>query len=143
MLTVFVLFVVYANFAFAYPSQGQRTQNQITGTSFQMPSINLDWIGNVWNALSVSIPKFINSIGSFFNENISTNTIGNTVSNIPIGNINNNQLTIGGAYQNFDTWLYGVAGFHISGFFNAILSVIVWLLNLAKDIITWFLSLVH
>jgi hypothetical protein len=71
------------------------------------------------------------------------NEIGKTVSNISIGNINNNGLTPGSLYQNFDNWLYGAARFHISSVFNAILSVILWLLNLAKDIVNWLLSLMH
>ena len=140
ILIVAVIFVFYASFAFAYPSQG--TQDQTTDTSLQVPSsFNLNWIGNAWNALSASFQGLINGIGSFFSGNTS-NTIGTTVSNVSIGGANS-QLTLGGAYQNFDNWLYGVAGFHVSEFFNAVVSIIVWLLNLTRNIINWALSLTH
>lgn len=140
ILVVAVMFF-YSNFTFAYPTQG--TSDQPIGTSTQMPfSINLDWIGNTWNTVSAGFQGFINGIGSFFNGDTSMNAIGNSVSNIPIGGTNSH-FTLGNAYQDFDNWLYGAAGFRISGFFNAILNVIIWLLNLAKEIINWFLSLVH
>jgi hypothetical protein len=134
-----VIFVFYAGIAFAYPSQG--TQDQTTGTSFQMPSFNFNWVGNTWNTLSASLRGFINGIGSSFDGNSSMNAIGKTVSNISIGNTN--QSTVWGVYQNFDNWLYGVAGFRISGVFNAVLSVATWLLSLAKDIVNWLLSFIH
>lgn len=139
VVVVFILFA-FTDSVFAYPLQG--TQDQTTGTSFQMPSLNLDWLGNAWNTLSASVSNVINGAMSSFNNN-SMNSIGNTVSNIQIGGANNNQFTIGGAYQNFDNLLYGVAGFHISEFFNAVVSVAIWLLNLAKNIINWLLSFVH
>jgi len=141
IVMVVIMFVFCAGFALAYPLQG--TQNQAIGTSFQIPSFNFNWTGDIVNALSSLFRGFINDIGSFFNGNISMNEIGKTVSNISIGNINNNGLTPGSLYQNFDNWLYGAARFHISSVFNAILSVILWLLNLAKDIVNWLLSLMH
>jgi len=140
MTAMVFIFFAFTNSVFAYPLQG--TQDQTTGTSFQMPSLNFDWVGNVWNTLSGSVSNVINGAMSSFNDS-SINNIGNTVSNMQIGGTNNNQFTIGGAYQNFDNWLYGFAGFHISDFFNAVVSVAIWLLNLAKNIIGWFLSSVH
>lgn len=137
ILTVAVMFVTYTNFASAYSVQG--TQTQATGT-FQMPSVNfnLNWIGGLWNTLQ----GFLNNAGSFLNGNVSINTIGNTILNVPTAAVSG-QSTLGGAFQNFDNWLFGVARFHISDFFGAVVSLLVWLLNLAKDIITWALSLVR
>jgi hypothetical protein len=143
MIIVVAIFVFYSHCAFAYPVSG--TQDQTTGATLQMPSFNFnfDWVNNIWNTLSTNVLQaFTSSIGSLFNGNNSMNTVGKAVSGISIG-AGSSQLTIGGVYQNFDNWLYGVAGFHVSEFFNAVVSIIVWLLNLTRNIINWALSLTH
>ena len=38
-----------------------------------------------------------------------------------------------GAFQRFDDWLYGVAGFHISNFLNAFLNIFSWMLGVVKS----------
>ncbi len=43
-------------------------------------------------------------------------------------------------FDQFDNWLYGVAGFHISGFFLAILGIFSWILGLVKSGVDWVLG---
>lgn len=47
------------------------------------------------------------------------------------------------AFQQFDAWLYGIAGFHISGLLTAILNIFSWLLGILKDGIDWLLGVIH
>jgi len=75
----------------------------------------------------------------------SINNVGSVNISIPqqVGGSSGSLLVTGiqNAFGQFDNWLYGIAGFHISGFFTAILSIFSWLLGLVKGIVDWLLSL--
>jgi hypothetical protein len=138
-----VIFAVTYNYVFAYEINAT---NQVSGTSSanqiqqtKIPPINLDWIGNSINSISRWWQTSSYGITSFITNSFSSMRQVNTqVSHITVGNTN-----IGGIYQNLDSWLFGVVGFHITGIFTALISLFGWLLNLAKEIILWAISLIH
>ncbi len=101
---------------FAYPLSQTGTLQEASGTSIQVPSFNFD--------ISGPFQSFIKGMSTF-----------------SLGNVG--QWTPQSAWQGFDNWLYGITGFHISGFLTAITGVLVWVLNLAKSIIDWLLSFLH
>lgn len=45
------------------------------------------------------------------------------------------------AFQRFDAWLFGIVGFHISGFLAAILGIFSWILGVVKSVVDWLLGL--
>jgi hypothetical protein len=138
-----IIFGATYNYVFAYEIN---TTNQVSGTSSvsqiqqtQISPINLNWIGNSINSISRWWQTSSFGITSFITNSFSSMKQVNTqVSRITVGNTN-----IGSIYQNLDGWLYSVIGFHITGIFTALISLFGWLLNLAKEIILWALSLIH
>jgi len=46
-------------------------------------------------------------------------------------------------FYQFDAWLYGIAGFHISNFSVWILSIFSWLLGKAKEIVDYVLNILR
>lgn len=140
--TIAGLFVAAAAFlfcsvpAFAYPLPGTQAGN--AGVP-EASSLNLNWISGILNSLSAPFQNFINGIGSSFGKDASiSNAVRKAGAGISIGSIN--QWNARSLFQNFDNWLFGIIGFHVSGFFNAIFDVTVWVLNLAKGMIDWILS---
>lgn len=95
-----------------------------------------DGLGNLF----APFQNFINSVNS-----VGTNAVQVNVPYIP----QNNVLTaateswLQNLFQQFDNWLYGIAGFHISGFFMAILNIFSWLLGIVKSAVDWLLGLLH
>lgn len=135
--------VLCTGYAFAY-STSQGTQGQdATRTSFQMSSVNFNWVGGIFNDLSGSFQGFMKSMGISSNKNTPINTSMNTAAGNTSLNIGGQGTTLEGIVQGFDAWFYGIAKFHISGIFDAILGVIIWVLDLAKSLINWILSLIH
>jgi hypothetical protein len=138
-----MIFAFYSVPVFAYSTAGSETQS--TGAALQMPSlnnINLNWANGFLNNLSGPFQGFLNTIGSYFSSgNPTVNNINKTITNTQIGNTAG--WTIGDAFQKFDGWLYGVAGFRMSDFVGMILGVITWALQLARTVINWLLSLFH
>ncbi|MGC9968921.1 MAG: hypothetical protein ABSC29_04320 [Minisyncoccia bacterium] len=97
--------------------QPQQTDFGVFTVPFEnfLHSVNsVNSIGNVAPQLNLSIPQ--QGGGSFITTGIQN------------------------AFQQFDSWLYGIAGFHISGFFTAILSIFSWLLGIVKSIVDWLLG---
>ena len=80
---------------------------------------------------------------SFFKSMNSVSIVGPSVGaqSIPQNDFVINEIQHG--FQWFDNWLYGIAGFHISGLFTAILSMFSWLLDFIKGGVDWLLSVVH
>lgn len=95
-----------------------------------------------FNGLLSPLQNFIESIRSI-NAN-SIPQLGPT-SFSPSLNPTNSFITTNaqGAIQQFDTWFYGVAGFHIIGLLTAILGIFSWLLGLVKNVVDWLLGLIH
>lgn len=91
---------------------------------------------------------FIPSIGSFNSFIQSINNIG-AQSGISLPPVNVPSMPQNGAqngaatnwfqntFQQFDAWLYGVAGFH------AILNILSWLLGIVKSGVDWVLGVIH
>ncbi len=125
ILAVVAFFISYSFSAFAYSLSSTIDTSPVSGTLIQVPSFNFDWTTNIMSNLSGSFQGLTRG-------GISTFSIGN------IG-----KWTPQSAWQGFDGWLYGVAGFHIVGFWTAICGVLVWVLNCAKNIIEWLLSFLH
>ena len=116
----------------AYPVNGTPP----TATLPFIPSINNFNFGN----LTAPFENFIQSI-----DNIGTqgeiNVPPVNVPSMPQNGIVTNWLQ--SAFQQFDAWLYGIAGFHISGLFVAILNILSWILGIAKNIVDWLLGVIH
>ena len=64
---------------------------------------------------------------------------------MPSGGSQGSFLTtaIKNAFGWFDNWLYGIAGFHVSNFFTAILNIFSWVLGVVKGGVDWLLALFH
>lgn len=121
--------------AYAYPVVGS------TGST-PVPTIN----GFNFDSLTVPFQNFVQSIQN------SANSIGN-----PAGSLNapsvfsvpsmpqNGSFTnwIQSGFQQFDAWLYGIAGFHISGLIAAVLHIFSWLLGAVKGAVDWLLNIIH
>lgn len=131
-------------FIFSYIPAGAYS---IYGTSSSAPSAPAQNAGGTTDGLGnlfAPFQSFINSINS-----VGTNAVQVSAPSTPQSVPQNNAVTVGtenllqNLFQQFDNWLYGIAGFHISGFFLAILNIFSWLLGVVKGAIDWLLGLLH
>jgi hypothetical protein len=101
-------------------------------------AINQNWT-NTWNSLSAPFQNFANSLSS-----INGNSMQNII-NPPASMQIPSYVSTGAqnVFQQFDAWLYGIAGFHIATVFTVFLRVIDWVLIFAINIVNWLISLFH
>ena len=103
-------------------------------TSTPPPSIP----SGFWNSIAAPFENFMGNLQSVGGStmslpNIPTPTAVPEVVNIGVQN----------AFQSFDAWLYGIAGFHIFGIFTVFLNILSWILDFVKHIVDWLLGLFH
>ncbi len=144
---------VTINVAYAYPIAGSTagTNGGTAGTTGAPPSAVLPTIPAIntfnFNSLIVPFQNFIQSFEGSANS-IKTPSIPGSfnmppsvsIPAVPQGSFTN---MIQNWFQQFDAWLYGIAGFHISGLFVAILSILSWLLGIVKGAVDWLLGVLH
>jgi hypothetical protein len=63
-----------------------------------------------------------------------------TLTGIPNGMV---QDTVHNGFYQFDSWLYGIAGFHISTIFIPFLKIFSWILGFLKGIADWLVGALH
>lgn len=51
--------------------------------------------------------------------------------------------TVQSAFGQFDNWLYGIIGFHISSLFFAVLNIFSWILGVVKGGVDWLRGLLN
>ncbi len=88
---------------------------------------------NGFQSLSTPFEDFVRRIQSVDNTNVN---VGTAVPPVVTATAQN-------WFQQFDNWLYGIIGFHISTVLDAILNVFAWVLDFAKQIVDWLLSVIH
>jgi len=106
------------------PSGGQ--------TSFTSPTD----LSQSFSQLTTPFEDFFNSLGSLWTSNAG-GTVPSYMAPTSSAFFTN---TAQNAFQSFDNWLYGIAGFHISGLFVAILNIFSWILGILQNSVTWLLS---
>ena len=127
-------------FALLYAPVGAYSINNNTGNVPSIPAQNAGGTTGGFGDLFAPFQNFIKSINS-----VGTNAVEVNVPSVP----QNNPLAAGAEnwlqsqFRQFDDWLYGIAGFHISGFFVAILNILSWLLGIVKSVVDWLLGLLH
>lgn len=130
--TIFVVIVAVATTT--------TTANAYSVYAGPQPSTPLSIGGFNFGNLLAPFQNFINSINSV------GNTSSLTIPSIGPTSIPTNGMVASGvqsAFQWFDNWLYGIAGFHIGGLLVAILNVFSWLLGIVKGAVDWILGLIH
>lgn len=103
-------------------------------------NFNLDF-----NGLLAPLQNFFQSINSVGNTNFipwtGTSAPGNGSTSPlppPSGPLDSGvNSAIQNAFQRFDTWFYGIAGFHVIGLLDVILAIISWLLGVVQGIVNW------
>lgn len=116
--------------AHAYPVNGAPPTNTLPF----IPSVSNFNFGN----LTAPFQNFIQSIGNIGTQS-KINVPPVNVPAMPQNGASANWFQ--NAFQQFDAWLYGIAGFHISGLFVAILNIFSWLLGIVKGSVDWLLGI--
>lgn len=121
--------------AFSFSSVAPAHAYSINGQQPAAPAMPA--IGNGSSGIDLAQPfvNFFQSLGSVGKISVPT-SINSAVSQ-------GVKTQAQGFWDQFDTWLYGVAGFHISGLLTAILSILSWILGIVKSAVDWLLGLIH
>ena len=98
---------------------------------------------SITSGSSMAVIPILTPFENFFKSINSVSVVGPSIG---VQSIPKNSFIMGGVqsgFQWFDNWLYGIAGFHISGLFTTILSVFSWLLGFVKGGVDWLLNVIH
>ena len=146
-----------AGIVFAYPVGGTPPDG-----GYAVPSAGGS--GMDFQSLLAPLTEFFQSIGSAgrsgaapqFNLSAPVLPSGLGLPNLPTYSMPNmlsagNNLMNGGGVQGaiqnglqqFDAWLYGIAGFHILSFLSAALGIFSWLLGAAKQLVDWLSGIIR
>ncbi len=128
VLVIAATFLQTAQTVGAYALPGTSEGQGNSATTISLSSLN-------FGSLFAPFQSFLNSIGSVGSE---------ATPQLNLSAPQTQFLTTGAqnVFQQFDNWLYGIIGFHVSGFFAAILGVILWVLGIAESIVKWLLGVV-
>lgn len=105
-----------------------------TAGAYAIGSPNPSTAGGL-NDLWTPFQNFVNNINS-----ISTNSFTMSTPAVPSSGTLTTEAQNG--FQEFDAWLYGIMGFHISGLFVAILTIFSWILGWLQSGVNWLLGLI-
>jgi len=93
-----------------------------------------------FGSLTAPLDNFLQSINNIGATNPSVPENSFTPPTAPNGMVT---TEIENNLQKFDTWLYGIAGFHILTVFVVILNVLSWLLGIVKGGVDWLIGLLR
>jgi hypothetical protein len=130
-----VSFVFFAGTAAAYALPG--TAASQTGSTYATSSFYYGgWNSASWQGLSAPFLNFTRSL-----QSVNGTSLNFVVSTTSVPNFSDTATQAAhGAFEQFDGWLAGIIGFHVSQILVVFLQLMSWILGLVKGTIDWMLS---
>jgi hypothetical protein len=94
------------------------------------------WESSTWQNLAAPFQNFTHSLQSIGTINLGITSTMSVFSDTA-------SQSAHGVFEQFDSWLAGIIGFHINQIITVALQLISWLLGIVKNGIDWALSWIH